>query len=210
MSEKNIDWKDQILRCYHCGNTAPHIIVWEGNGPKEKVDIYIFQTYFYLAQCKACNDMALYTDWEASDNVRNLQEAALLYPQQKEISTYVPASIAKNYAEAIKVKKISPTAFAVLIRKCLEYICLDNKATGRSLKDQLEDLAQKGIIPTTLSKMTDILRYLGNVGAHASNLLISDEEADAIDDFFIAVIEYAYIAPKKLATVSEKIKFKIT
>lgn len=141
MDNKPLKDREQILQCHHCGKVATHVIVWEGNGPKEEVDDkYTFQTYYYLAQCKACEDMSLYTDWEASDNAGNLTEAPLLYPKQKEISTDVPLSIGKNYDEAKKIKKISPIAFAVLIRKCLEYVCRDKNANGHFLKEQIEDL----------------------------------------------------------------------
>lgn len=103
------------------------------------------------------------------------------------------------------MKKISPTAFAVMVRRALEYMCLDQKAAGKSLHKQLEDLAKRKIIPDTLAEMSDSLRLLGNLGAHASNFKIGREDTAIIDDFFMALLEYVYIAPEKIKSFKEKI-----
>lgn len=47
--------------------------------------------------------------------------------------------------------------------------------------------------------MTDVLRILGNIGAHADDMDINLAHTWAIDQFFRAVLEYVYVAPGKLA-----------
>ena len=46
--------------------------------------------------------------------------------------------------------------------------------------------------------MTDVLRLLGNIGAHAVEQSIKPIHVIVIDDFFHLIIEYVYVAPSKL------------
>lgn len=206
--------KKQIIKCEHCGNKSTHTTVFSILGPEEILDHpslpdMTVETYYFLAKCGSCSGISLFWDWQESDGpIGDLAYAHLLYPVVKEFGTAVPALIAKDYVEATKVKKISPIAFAVLVRKSLESICKDQKATGRDLKEKLDDLAKKGIIPESLSKMANAIRYLGNIGAHASEKEIDSYEAETLNDFFVAIIEYVYIGPAKLNILSERMKKK--
>jgi hypothetical protein len=130
-----------------------------------------------------------------------------VYPAIKNLIG-VPEQIQKAYSEAKKVKKISPLAFATLIRRALEYVCLEQEANGKDLDDKLKDLSTRGVIPDTLAKMSHAIRHYGNVGAHADDTNIGYTDAWIMDDFFTAVVEYVYIAPKKLKTAEERIHKK--
>ena len=203
--------KEQILVCPHCGNKASQEIKCTALG-KEEIEldpgnVTDAEIYTYFVQCKTCLETSIYTDWEYGTNPGNLAHATLLYPSVKKLMG-IPKAIQDSYAEAKRIQKISPIAFAVLIRKVLEYLCKDQNASGASLKQQLEDLADINIIPATLVRMTNALRYLGNLGAHSSEIKIGAEEAQIMDDFFVAVVEYVYVAPEKLRILNEKLKNK--
>jgi hypothetical protein len=43
-----------------------------------------------------------------------------------------------------------------------------------------------------------MLRIIGNVGAHAGKDSVHPLLANAMDEFFRAVVEYVYVAPKRL------------
>lgn len=45
---------------------------------------------------------------------------------------------------------------------------------------------------------TDIIRLVGNVGAHASEENVHPLQVMALDDFFKAVVEYVYVSPAKI------------
>ena len=70
---------------------------------------------------------------------------------------------------------------------------------------RLGELADRGEIPTTLAEVTDVLRLLGNVGAHAAEESIKPWQVNAIDEFFRAVVEYVYVAPSKLKEFRESL-----
>lgn len=206
----------QTLVCPNCGNRAPQVLLSSSKGT-ENITIYDVKTgvssseemeaYNYFVQCSTCMGISIYSDYEFYDNPGNLEEAHLIYPSIKSLFG-VPEAIRGSYKEAKKVEKISPTAFAVLIRRAVEYLCKDQKASGYTLKEKLEDLAKKNIIPATLSRMANAIRYFGNIGAHSTKIGVSKDEVEAMDDFFLAIVEYVYIAPEKLNKLSEKIKVK--
>lgn len=205
---------EQVVICPHCGNETNLEVVYSIETP-EKVysmndpdDFIELDTTYYLTQCKTCLSIALYCDTEADEKQGKLSEAYICYPAQKLYHDYIPLSIRETYTEAKRIKNISPTAFAVMIRRGLEFICKEKKAKGRNLNQQLRDMGKSEIIPHTLVEMGDTLRFLGNLGAHATEYKIDRNEAQAMDDFFSAMIEFVYIAPEKLNKVKEIIKKK--
>jgi hypothetical protein len=96
------------------------------------------------------------------------------------------------------VKKTSPPAFALLIRRALEALCDDRKAIPGGLDRRLKDLAFRGEIPPTLAEMVDVIRVLANKSAHTSDLRLTEYDASVMDDLFRAIIEYVYVGPSKL------------
>lgn len=209
MNEEKKQW-EQTITCPHCGNKTSQIVKYETTST-EKVstgDGQVFPTeiYYFLVQCKTCNKVSLYNNWELAPDPYDLEDALCLYPKIEKISSSVPDVIRRSYNEVKKVEKISPDAFVVLIGKSLECLCEDKKAEGSNLKNKLEDLAKKGIIPETLLKMGHGVRLLRNIGAHPSDYDITPEEVKIISDFFVAVIEYVYVAPEKIKNLEEKLK----
>jgi hypothetical protein len=202
--------EDQVYICPHCGNktlisikstfSAEEEIIFT-DGEKGTIDYY-----FIIGQCRSCQfPLILGTDGSIG---KNIEEADLIYPAETNISTDIPLEIKSSYEEAKKVKKTSSVAFAVMVRRTLEFLCQDKKAKGRSLNEQIKDLAIKNIVPKTLSEMTDILRTLGNIGAHANNIKIEKTEVEIMDDFLKAVLEYVYIAPAKIERIKKRLNDK--
>jgi len=54
--------------------------------------------------------------------------------------------------------------------------------------------------------LSDAVRLLGNKGAHSKVLPVSEKEADILDGFFKAFIEYIYVAPAKMEAYQEQLK----
>jgi hypothetical protein len=205
---------EQIVSCPHCGNETTHEILKQANASEKMYstfkpdDWFEIDITFYLTRCKTCRNISLFADSEVDERQGRLSEASIFYPKQNYFGNEVPETILKTYKEAKRIKNISPTAFAVMIRKGLEFLCIDKKAKGKTLSTQFKDLSKNGIIPKTLIEMGDTLRFLGNQGAHATNYDIGYPEVESIDDFFTAMIEYVYVAPAKLDRLRETIREK--
>jgi hypothetical protein len=206
--------KELILECHHCGNKAGHHLLCQADSmsvtysmdnPPETDTI---DCTYYLTRCKTCNGISLYYDDELDEHPGYINEAYLCYPSIIRPSEEIPAVIRKTFNEALKVERISFDAFAILIRRALELLCKDKQASGRNLKEQIEDLARKNIIPITLSEMGHTLRTLGNLGAHGTDYTLDITEIRSMRDFMFAMLEYVYVAPAKLNKLKESIKKK--
>lgn len=214
MDKKETEEKD-ITQCPHCGNKTPHHLLHsadfidkiEANGAT-----YDYPINYRLWRCSTCEGISLYLtssdDYNGDPEETYFDIANLVYPDEKKFESTVPEIVRRSYIEARKVKQISAYAFAILIRKALEQVCLDQGAKGHSLKEKIGDLAKKDIIPKNLVRMADALRFLGNVGAHEVNYNFGWEEVRAMDDFLIAVIEYVYVAPQKVKRLADSINIK--
>jgi hypothetical protein len=184
--------------------------VWfEGATKDEEVG---FEGTYFVATCGTCQQLLLY--WEQgnpanegpSGSLDYFRRSSLVWPKPTISGDTVPAAVAAIYREAAVVKRLSPNSFAVQIRRALEAVCADKGANGRSLYEMLIELGRRGDLPPVLAEMTDVLRLLGNVGAHASDRSVRPSQVDAVDEFFQAVIEYVYIAPAKLHRFRETLK----
>jgi hypothetical protein len=143
-----------------------------------------------------------------SDNPGELKTANLLYPHERKLDSAIPEIIKKSFEEAKRVERISPNAFAVLVRRSLELLCKDQNAKGTNLKNQISDLCSRGVIPETLMEMANTLRFLGNLGAHEIDFDFERQETQAMQDFLVAMLEYVYVAPGRIKSLQESIEKK--
>jgi hypothetical protein len=216
-----MDTLTRIAFCPHCCNRAPQKAIavhtcsettWfesDDEGREEEVD---YDGTYFVATCGTCRQLLLYwkqgnpDDKGPSGQLAYFRQSGLIWPPRLMSGSAVPAPVAGIYAEAAVVKRVSPNSFAVQIRRALEAVCADRGASGHSLHGMLAELGRRGDLPPVLGEMTDVLRLLGNVGAHASDRTVRPSQVDALDEFFRAVVEYVYIAPEKLRRFREKLK----
>jgi hypothetical protein len=132
--------------------------------------------------------------------------ATLKWPITNILDNVVPGSIRRIYDEASRIKNSSPGSFAVQIRRALEALCKDRGIQKKALEQSLKELAHRGEIPQLLVEMTDVIRLLGNYGAHFDEQTISLKDIFVIEDFFRAVIEYVYVAPSRIDEVKSRLE----
>ena len=155
---------------------------------------------YYIACCETCNQILLYHNWaEGSEpETSHFYTSNLVWPESGKLHPSVPEKIADIYQEAVRIKEVAPNGFAVQIRRALEAICEDRGANKGTLFKSLVQLSERGEVPPNLVEVTDLLRLIGNIGAHASDKSVHPLLVQTIDDFFRAIIEYVYIAPSKV------------
>jgi hypothetical protein len=147
----------------------------------------------------------VYADFQIESQHLSFAGAELVYPELDELHHAAPEEIAAIYEEAARIMVLAPNAYAVQIRRCLEGICEDRGAKGGSLHEMLRHLASQGDIPPGLAEMTDVLRIVGNIGAHYSRANVTQPDAWAIRDFFLAVVEYVYVGPSKVKEFRDRL-----
>ncbi len=148
----------------------------------------------------------MYADFQIDVEHLSFEGAELLFPEPDELHHAVPEEIADIYEEASRIMVLAPNAYAVQIRRALEGVCEHRGALGGSLHDRLRQLATQGDIPPGLAEMTDALRIVGNIGAHYSRAKVTQPDASAIRDFFLAVVEYVYVGPNKVKEFRDRLE----
>jgi hypothetical protein len=201
----------RIAYCTNCGNRAPQALIhtqkylersWAADGRESDPNPWSM----FVAVCETCNQLLLYENLGDQTDPEHFDSCDLVFPRPSSLGIAVPREIAAIYKEAIRIKELAPNAFAVQIRRALEALAVDKGVKKGTLQVQLNELAKRGDIPPNLARASDLLRTLGNVGAHASPQSVHPLLAHVIDEFFRAVIEYVYVAPKRLAEFEGQMK----
>ena len=208
---------EQTIRCVtfcpHCGNRAPQKLVYsnhfysngffdmEGN----KTDNDLPAAYF-IAECETCHEVLVYLAEAHIPEKNRFLDSNLIWPDPGFLGQGVPSLIKEIYKEAMRIKNLAPNAFAVQVRRALEALCDDRGANKGTLYDRLKSLVEKNEIPPVLSEMSNILRLIGNIGAHATQQNVKAGHVRIIDEFFKAIIEYVYVAPQKVKQLKKQLK----
>lgn len=203
----------RVAFCPHCCNKAPQRLVHvqqcevKGYSLQDGTQNDIPSTY-YVTTCETCHGILVYFDLgDQIDQIgtHDFTLADLTWPQKKTLHKAVPKHIRDIYEEAAMIQEMSPDAFAVQIRRALEAICGDRGVEEQNLQTSLKSLAERGEIPPVLAEFTDVLRLLGNIGAHWTGQRVHPLQTTALDDFFRAIVEYIYVAPSKLKEFKDKL-----
>ena len=197
------------LTCSHCGNKAPMLIQAKYSRIKshEIPNLSWDEGPFWeLLECTACNRVLLREGhWHEYIHADTGPEYEILYPNGPEQIRGLPPIIATAYAAAQKVKSIDSNAFAVLLGRVLDLVCIDKKAEGENLFERLNDIANKGIMPQQLADMAHAIRHLRNIGAHANLGELTISEVPILEALNKAILEYIYSAPALVQVVQSKI-----
>lgn len=201
----------RVSFCPHCSNRAPQKLIhtqrymeksWSVSTGKE--DMTLWSTF--VAVCETCGHVLLYENVGDQLEDNEFHYGSLEFPDSGRLPASVPITISKAYEEAYRIRSIAPNAFAVQIRRALEAVCADRGEIKGNLATKLKTLSNKGQIPPVISEASDILRLLGNIGAHDLSESVHPLQAFALDDFFHVIIEYLYVAPKKIEDFKERMK----
>jgi hypothetical protein len=111
-------------------------------------------------------------------------------------ATNIPAAVTTAMEEAITCSANQCLiAAAIMVRKTLEELCSDRKATRKNLKDRLRDLGTKIVLPKELLEGLDDLRLLGNDAAHLESQEFNQvgiEEVEVGIEFTKEVLKATY------------------
>ncbi len=198
------------IKCGHCLNTAPMEEVGDYSYVKSSIEIHPndfdnLSVIYEMLKCPACKNITIQRyEWADFMDPEDVY-LEIVYPimQSEKIPFGLPEGINKAFSAAQKIRNIDANAFAVLIGRVLEMVCVDRKATGKTLAVQLQDLSDKGEIPSKLVMIAKNLRDFRNIGAHATLGELTKEEVPILSDLCNAVLQYVYTAPY-LADLAEK------
>jgi hypothetical protein len=114
----------------------------------------------------------------------NTNRVTVSYPAERLDfdATNVPANVVHALEEAITCHANQCyVAAAIMVRKTLEELCSDQKATGKNLKERIKALGTKVVLPKDLLDGLDDLRLLGNDAAHIESHEFNQVGTDEIE-----------------------------
>jgi hypothetical protein len=119
------------------------------------------------------------------------------------IAVEIPKEIGVGLKEALRCRWIDAFQATVLMcRRALQVSCDMEKAEGKDLYSQIDDLAKKGRITETLRQMAQRIRLLGNKGSHGDFSDINDtlqpKDADDALTFMRHFLDHVYVLPAQL------------
>ncbi len=195
--------KNQICcKCNHCGNIGYLDIKGFFNqvyyvDDKEYSNYPCEERIYYLLECPVCNKPILVNEW------KNLcgegLDYSLCYPIDFHDYKFIPLEIKRSYEDSRDLfRKESYELCAVSLRILLEKIANNKNANGNTLEKKIEDLARANIIPTTIKDASNMIRKLGNKGAHGVGANLTKSQLEKLFLFIETIIDYIYEIPGQL------------
>lgn len=112
-----------------------------------------------------------------------------------------PSSVGRYWLQAKRsVASENWDAAAVMTRSAMQVSLRDKGATGANLKQEIDDLANKGVLPPIMKEWANTLRELGNDSAHPQPHQTPTAARDAQDivRYLDFLLEYLYDLPKQI------------
>lgn len=188
--------------CINCGTATSHDVLVSFKDGLADYDI----TY-QVIQCRGCESKSFrYVDRNplngfANDGNEFLAKEYLFPPRhicRKPIDLYwVPPDVRRVYQEVHHaLRNEMRTLASIGIRLTVERLCVHKKARGSTLRDQIADLRQQGIITDEQMEGLHGLRFLGNDAAHDA-AQPGDVELSASMDVLDSVLGSVYVFPAR-------------
>jgi hypothetical protein len=148
---------------------------------------------YTLARCQDCGSVALFLREDVGDGFENDSYYRLWPAQKRHIGFALPAIVRQSYEQAVICENAKAyIAAAVMVRRALEAITKQYEPAARSLHDAMNSMLSRGLISKELADWGHELRTIGNLGAHATDVSISREDAVEALDFLQAMLEIFY------------------
>ena len=156
---------------------------------------------FDTFRCVNCTGYVMVL-WSARENTADSHDYKVL-PYPLKVTDYPeswPDEIGKFWVQAqASLQHEHWDAAAVMARSALQAALRDNNASGGSLKQEIDDLAAKGILAPILKEWADQIRLLGNESAHPDPMQVIDpQDARDIVKFLNFFLEYLYTFPYQI------------
>ncbi|MCL4339456.1 DUF4145 domain-containing protein [Patescibacteria group bacterium] len=167
-----------------------------------------FDTY----KCGSCAGFIMVL-WSASSYSGGLHAYRVLpWPQRTtQAPEHWPSDVQRFWLQAQRsLEDENWDAAAVMARSALQVALRHSKAVGDNLKEEINDLALKGILPPLMKEWSHEIRELGNDSAHPkpNQDPTTDNDAKDIVEFMDFTMTYLYNLPKQILEYRKRRKRK--
>lgn len=165
---------------------------------------------FYTLACGNCKGYVMVL-WSVSEYGKDLWDYKVLpWPLKLEkFPDHWPADVGRYWLQAKRnIRDENWDAASVMARSALQLALRANNANGKNLREEIDDLATKGILPPIIRDGSHQVRELGNDSAHPNPSQKSTESQDARDivQFLDFLLEYLYTLPHQIQEYRQRQK----
>jgi len=125
----------------------------------------------------------------------------------KDYPEHWPDTVGRYWLQAKKnLRDANWEAAALMARSSLQIALRGQNAEGKNLKQEIDDLATKGILPNIMQEWAHNVRELGNESAHPlpEQDPTNPQDAKDIVKFMDYLFEYLYTLPKRISEYRER------
>lgn len=160
---------------------------------------------FDTLECGNCKGYVMCL-WSASHDLHSFRVLPwpLKYEKHPE---HWPANVGRFWLQAKRsLASENWDATAVMARSAMQVALREHHAKGANLKQEIEDLAGKGLLPPVMREWADTLRDLGNDSAHPKPDQQPTNSRDARDivQYLDFLLEYLYDLPKQITEYRDR------
>jgi len=203
--------------CPHCGTLVAFECIaslqFGHNRPKVFNEEVAFSSE--LGRCRACLYMVIGVLSLTQSQVRTRH---LLWPTvdwPDHAPSGLEPNIRKSYDEARAVLTRSPSAAAVLARRCVQHVIRQKMGIEKNrLVDEIGEAIRQPILTTGTKNALDHVRHIGNIGAHpeadasATIVEVTKEEAAYTLEVLELLFEDLYMTPMKIDAMKVRLATK--
>ena len=216
MSESSIPPIEQkVIKCYHCGNETLMNKTGEYSWGSRDVgdDTFMFSFKYVMFVCPICHKVTLleiYGDESMMEpfngKINWYTEDKILFPVNSLDNNAMPQKIKEAFEAALKVRDIDNNICLMALRRTLELIFVDKGATKWGLKDKIEEIAKKGILPESLKEASSLTKKLGDSAAHDRDIEVDSSDLNSMIEFVEYIVEYLYVLPYKIDCYKKRLE----
>jgi hypothetical protein len=160
------------------------------------------QLNFETLECGNCRGYVMVL-WSANSHHADLHDFLVLpWPIKLEkFPEHWPEQVGRFWLQAKRnLGDHNWDAASVMARSALQISLRDKGAQGNNLKLEIQDLAQKGVLPPIMKDWSDQVRELGNDSAHPqpSQPATDSRDAEDIVRFLDFLLQYLYTLPYQI------------
>ena len=177
----------------------------------------------YLTLCPQCRELNILLQSRSAIDDEILWED-VIYPASTTavcVGPGVPDNLKRDYLEAAKVLEVSPRASALLSRRILQAVLLEQGYAASVLGQQIDAVLNEAdpdrILPLAIRRTVDAVRKFGNFSAHPiadletqQSIEVEPDEAEWCLEIVSALFEHYYVRPtvdqQRLDALNAKLK----
>lgn len=198
-----------MITCAHCAARARLIPIHSAAVRSTDTLGATNTDYHYLCQCENCSDVTYVKFWEVDFDPDWAFRYETHYPLVSDpISVDLPPTVTAPFYEAGRCLNVGAAlATVVMCRRTIEAVLSDKGAPkGRALSQSIKTLTKDHILHESMGNLADLVRLVGNIGAHHSDQEIDLAQARQTYALTKGLLDALYITPKHVAAIKERLE----